>query len=213
MNLAYHLRCDSLGSYKRNCSTTPPGFCDTFNSNEVCIRTSLPNTAPIDTCLNLADPAAQVVGGDASAYFTMGVTFNIPEVGIENYAIGTNGWAGPYPVFLPDNGDPLTGSNSTTTAIRYANGYQTSILQPPDGCDFVNYDDCMALFGPEAVKSTIDIQNVKGIEEDPNAYALGTCAIGNAKPVLPRLNFEYIMNKDGVEVLDTSFSFKLFVRK
>ena len=187
-----------------------------MTKNEVCVRTDPDNKniALRDTCVALTKPEAQVVGADAAAYFSMNVKFNIPEVEITDYSLGTGGWVGPYAVFVPDDGDAKTGANSTRTEMRYANGLYGDILQPPDLYNLTSKSDFLTLFGPTSINATTHVQ-VGGIDADPIAYALGgdesTCYLRNARPVLPLFDYTFVDGDgDGDTELDVRFHYRLF---
>lgn len=113
---------------------------------------------------------------------------------------------GPYSLLLPDDDDDPTTGPSKVTKIRYVNSPATKYLQRPlDYTLTTSTSDFPRLFGELAVNNTIAKQT--GDVTDPFEENKNTCANGDAKPILPLVDFRIDENDD----IQIDFNFHLFV--
>ncbi|GMH93303.1 hypothetical protein TrVE_jg10771 [Triparma verrucosa] len=203
--VSQYLSFDSMGNYARDLCSPP---CN-ITGNEICLMSDWDKTGgkpPLETnafyCQNSTDENAMVQGAEANLYFYFGVNFDAAG---DVTDLDTGGWVGPYSLLLPDDDDdPMT--TEKTTKIRYVNSPATKYLQRPlDYTLTTSTSDFPRLFGELAVNNTISKQ--AGDISDPFAENRNTCDNGDAKPILPLVDFRIDENDD----IQIDFTFHLFV--
>ncbi|GMI30978.1 hypothetical protein TrRE_jg5902 [Triparma retinervis] len=154
-------------------------------------------------------------GSDASMYLYFDINFKVPIVGVDTRQ-GTEGWAGPYSVLLPDF--PVDSSSdsmgcSAGMKLRYVKSRTTDLLQMPLGYNLTeDLSDYTNFLGPNAVKNMAATQGGgEGWEENPWGEG-GTCEGGDVKPVLPVMEwYKGCKGKDGKEAMRVKFFYHLLV--
>mmetsp|Transcript_6778 Transcript_6778/g.7854 ORF Transcript_6778/g.7854 Transcript_6778/m.7854 type:complete len:522 (+) Transcript_6778:155-1720(+) len=168
---------------------------------------------------------------DVVAFMAFGAKIDVGFPFNKHHSEDMGGWVGPISIIMAQN-QTLANTNHTTNsnnndgttnnilvdqyASRYIETPTTPYLKMPESCTLLEYDDFEKGFGPTAVRNTVQAQydpNTNASTDsttDPYQKYLQTCDNGDVKPLLPRLQFDFV--QDGVtgeERVEVEIKYKL----
>ena len=142
--------------------------------------------------------------------FALGAPFHINEVR------STGGWIGPLNIILAQNfteGNSSDVNGADIVVDRYETRYVQTPMSPlimmsPNMTLPLAREDFSTYFGVKAINNTAQLQ-ASG-KADPYEPFLNTCDNGNASPLLPLYEFEFVRDpKTGNETINVKLEYKL----
>jgi len=162
---------------------------------------------------------------DVVAFMAFGAKIDVGFPFNKHNSEDMGGWVGPISIIMAQN---QTLANQTNTNIntnnntnilldQYASRYietpTTPFLKMPQACTLLEYDDFEKAMGPTAVRNTVAAQYDLSDADptaDPFQKYLQTCDNGDVKPLLPRLQFDFVRDRvTGEERVEVEIKYKL----
>lgn len=122
----------------------------------------------------------------------------------------TGGWVGPLNLILAQK-NPSDALDTYTA--RYVRTPSTRFLRMPPNCSLVHARDFDMDLGQTSVRQTVQTQATTSDETMDHYYEpyLNTCDNGNVKPLLPRLEFEFQKEANGIEKLRVNLDYNVMI--
>lgn len=153
---------------------------------------------------------------DALVFMYSGVDLNVPSHD-QKINLSTGGWTGPYNLVLAQGTTSSTNGLQNSKVVdnytlRYVQGPYTPFLRMDPECNLYDSLNFSENLGPIAINTTAQTQTTLLNGEDPYEEHLKTCAVGNIKPSLPMIKFEFsTSSRTQIEDLKVKLSYKQLI--